>query len=155
MKTGIVKTINLLVICIVLFVYQQQAGARAAEVEAYEEEKAAAERAWAEAEAAENAALEEDAAPGYMDGVYEGTGTGFGGDVVVSVTVEDGVISDVQVVSGENETPEYLEAAKALLEDIVKEQSAEVDTVTGATLSSNGILEGTRAALSLAEGGAS
>lgn len=155
MKTEIMKTINLLLICVALFGYQQQASARAAEVEAYEEEKAAAEQAWVEAEAAENAALEEDAGSGYTDGVYEGTGTGFGGAVVVSVTIEDGAISDVQVVSGENETPEYLEAAKALLEDIVKEQSAEVDTVTGATLSSNGILEGTRAALSLAEGGAS
>ena len=87
----------------------------------------------------------------YQDGTYEGTGTGFGGEITVCVTIKDQRISSVEIEEAENETPEYLDMAKALLETIVEEQSPETDAVSGATFSSNGIMEATANALEQAK----
>ena len=46
--------------------------------------------------------------------------------------------------------PEYLDAASALVDSVTEAQSADVDTVSGATLSSNGILEAVRDCLTQA-----
>lgn len=147
MKTFLVKMINLLLVCGVLFTYQQQALKRAEEVNAYEEQAALAEAAWEEA----NAASEEASESGYTDGTYTGTGIGFGGEIEVQLVIQDGKISSVEILSAENETPDYLKEAETLLDSVIREQSAEVDTVSGATLSSNGILEGVRNALEQAQ----
>ena len=45
------------------------------------------------------------------------------------------------------ETAEYLASAKKILEEVVQKQTEDVDTVSGATLSSNGILEAVRQAM--------
>ena len=87
----------------------------------------------------------------YEDGEYEGKGKGFGGDIVVKVIIKDDEIESAEVVSADNETPEYIEVAKALLNDVISYQSSDVDTISGATLSSNGILEGVRNALDKAK----
>ena len=79
------------------------------------------------------------AGAGYRDGGYEGTANGFGGPVTVSVTIRDGKIIAVEIISADKETPEYLEKAKALTGMIVKQQSADLDAIAGATYSSNGI----------------
>lgn len=84
------------------------------------------------------------------DGVYTGTGEGYGGDIVVEVTVEGGRITSVEVLSAEDETPSYFERAKMLIPYIISTQSSDVDTVSGATLSSNGILEAVNQALNQA-----
>ncbi|MDO4557173.1 MAG: FMN-binding protein [Lachnospiraceae bacterium] len=83
----------------------------------------------------------------YTDGTYEGTGTGFGGEVTVSVTVAEGKITGVEVISAPNEDAAYLETAKEVTDKILEAQSAQVDTISGATFSSTGIIEGTKAAL--------
>jgi|SRR5690554_3620035 len=80
------------------------------------------------------------------DGVFEGTGAGFMGDITVQVTVSAGEISDIEIVQ-ENETPENLNMAKALLDAVMEEQTLEVDLVSGATGSSEGLLEAVEAAL--------
>ena len=87
----------------------------------------------------------------YVDGVYEGTGEGFGGDVTVSVTVSDGRIDTIDVVSADDETPAYFAQAKAVLTSIRAKQTTDVDTVSGATYSSNGLKEAVENALSKAE----
>lgn len=75
------------------------------------------------------------------DGVHTGTGAGFGGDIVVEVTVSGGKITDIQILEN-SETPAiYTNAEKAIPEAIIKAQDYDVDAASGATMSSNGIKE--------------
>lgn len=85
----------------------------------------------------------------YKDGTYEGSGNGFGGKVTLSVTIENGKISAIDEVS-QSETPSYWEEAKTLFSTIIEKQSAEVDTISGATKSSDAIKEAVRQALNSA-----
>ncbi len=87
----------------------------------------------------------------YTDGVYEGVGEGFGGKIKVNVTIENDTITSVEIASASGEDPAYLNTAKALINDITDEQSVDVDTVSGATYSSKGIIAAVKAALKEAE----
>ena len=85
------------------------------------------------------------------DGVFEGTGKSFGGDLKVAVTVEGGKITKVEVLS-HGDTAGVCDAAmEKIPAAIVEAQSADVDVVTGATLSSNGIMAAVKNALGLEE----
>lgn len=75
----------------------------------------------------------------YMDGVWKGTAQGFGGDIQVEVTVEGGSITDISIVSAEKEDGAYLSMAEDIIPKIIDAQSADVDTISGATFSSTGI----------------
>lgn len=75
----------------------------------------------------------------YTDGVWEGTAQGFGGDIQVKVTVEGGSITDISIVSAEKEDGAYLSMAEDIIPKIIDAQSADVDTISGATFSSTGI----------------
>ena len=88
----------------------------------------------------------------YRDGVYTGTGTGFGGQMTVQVTVFGGKIADIQVLSSKDDSP-YLQNACALLQNIIASQSTNVDAVSGATYSSAGLIEAVRNALANAATG--
>ena len=136
MRTFFIKTVNLLLVCGVLAVYQRYALVRADEAAAYEQEVKLAQQ---------KSSVEE---AGYKDGIYQGSGNGFGGEILVQVTIENGEIIAAEVLSAKNETPEYLKEAEKILTDVVDGQTGDVDTVSGATLSSNGILEGIKNALS-------
>lgn len=83
---------------------------------------------------------EPEASPeaGIPDGVYTGRGQGRNGEIPVDVTVRDGKITDIQVISLA-ETPKYFSRAEGIIAAIVSAQSTEVDAVTGATISSDGI----------------
>ncbi|HEX3023155.1 MAG TPA: FMN-binding protein [Lachnospiraceae bacterium] len=87
----------------------------------------------------------------YIDGTYEGTGIGYrNGTTKVSVTVKNDVITDVKIVSNED-TPRFFEyASTQIIGEILDAQSYEVDTVSGATYSSNGIMNAVENALSKA-----
>ncbi len=85
----------------------------------------------------------------YKDGVYEGTGNGRNGDITLSVTITNGKISSITEVS-QSETESFWEKAKTLFETIISVQSTNVDTVTSATISSNGIKEAVNNALNKA-----
>ena len=87
----------------------------------------------------------------YTDDVYEGVGEGFGGKIKVNVTIENDIITNVEITSASGEDPAYLNTAKALINDITDEQTADVDTVSGATYSSKGIIAAVKAALKEAE----
>lgn len=89
----------------------------------------------------ESAAPGEEKAPEgtYTDGVYEGTGTGYGGPLKVEVTIHGGRIAEIRIASHSENEPFFSRAA-SLTETICAEQSTDVDTVTGATLSSGAIL---------------
>ena len=88
----------------------------------------------------------------YKDGTYTGTAQGFGGPITVSVMIKDGKITDVSLVSAPNEDAGYLNKAKSLLGTIKSRQSTNVDAVSGATYSSNGIIMAARNALAKASG---
>ena len=81
------------------------------------------------------------------DGVYTGVGEGYGGEIVLRLTVENGCIVSVEVTEADDETPAYYNRAAALLPLMIERQSAELDAVSGATFSSRGILEAAQSAL--------
>ena len=82
----------------------------------------------------------------YKDGVYYGTGEGYKGDVKVAVVIENQKIQYILIMENEDDK-EYFTKAKGVLEDVLKYQRTDVDTVSGATYSSNGILEAIKKAL--------
>ena len=90
-------------------------------------------------------------AGGYADGTYTGSGTGFGGTITVQVTLEDDTITAVSVVSAPGEDSAYLSQGENVINSVISEQSTDVDTISGATFSSTGILEAVNDALSKAE----
>ena len=83
----------------------------------------------------------------YKDGTYTGEADGFGGTVAVEVTVKDGKIEAVEVTSAEKEDGAYLAMAEDIIPKIIEAQSAEVDTISGATFSSTGIKNASEQAL--------
>lgn len=83
----------------------------------------------------------------FVDGTYTGTGKGNNGEIKVEVTVEGGNIVKVDVVE-QHETPGIYEGAeKGVVSSIIKKQTTEVDVVSNATNSSNGIMEAVKDAL--------
>ncbi len=79
-----------------------------------------------------------------------GTGKGFGGDVTVTVTLTDGVMTDVKA-EGPNETDGIgSKAIESLPAAMVAGNTWNVDAMSGATLTSNGLIEATKAALTAA-----
>lgn len=89
-------------------------------------------------------------ADGYQDGTYTGSGTGFGGQITVQVTVAGGKITAVNIVSASGETGSYLSKAQGVISKILLAQNPNVDAVSGATYSSNGIISAVQNALSQA-----
>ncbi len=83
------------------------------------------------------------------DGTYTGKGTGFRGETEVSVTVESGKIADITVLSYQDDERYFSRASDSMIEAILNNQSLRVNTVSGATFSSNGILEAVADALDL------
>ena len=77
---------------------------------------------------------------GIPDGTYTGEGTGKGGKIVVELTMKDSKISDIKVVE-HGETPGYADALEKMSAEMITKNTLEVDMVSGATLSSTGILE--------------
>ena len=89
-------------------------------------------------------------AGGYADGTYTGSGTGFGGTITVQVTVTDHKIAAINIVDASNETASYFANAQGVISKILASQSPNVDAVSGATYSSNGIITAVQNALSQA-----
>ena len=83
----------------------------------------------------------------YADGVYVGSSQGYGGAVRVQVTMENGSITEVEILDASHETKQFLRRAKRLLTTIVDAQSWEVDAVSEATYTSRGILGAVQNAL--------
>lgn len=90
----------------------------------------------------------------WADGTYQGTGKGYGGDVVMEVVIEDGAIRSVTPVShdGENFWVVYETELNEMIEAIRAGGSTDVDAVSGATASSRGIKEAVDEALKRATG---
>ena len=128
MKEFIVRLFSLLAIVGVLFGYNEVLDVRAKDEEIA---KLNAQLEIQSSGAGSDSESESDSGDGagYKDGTYTGEADGFGGTVAVEVTVKDGKIEAVEVTSAE------------------KEESAEVDTISGATFSSTGIKNAAEQAL--------
>lgn len=88
----------------------------------------------------------------YTDGVYTGSGSGFRGTTQVQVTVSNGYITDITVLSTGDDNEFFSKAKSSVISQIISSQSVSVDTVSGATFSSNGIIEAVTNALASALG---
>ena len=97
---------------------------------------------------AENASSEDLV---YKNGTYTGDGQGFGGNIQVQVTLENDTITDIQVVSAPGEDSAYLSQGQGVISTILASQSTDVDTISGATFSSTGIINAVNDALGKAE----
>ena len=89
-------------------------------------------------------------AGGYTDGTYTGSGTGFGGTITVQVTVSNHKIVSINILDASSETASYFANAQGVISRIISSQSPNVDAVSGATYSSNGIISAVQNALSQA-----
>lgn len=82
----------------------------------------------------------------YKDGTYYGTGTGFAGPLTVKVVVSGGKIASIDITNTTDGST-FISKASSLISNIISTQSTNVDTVSGATYSSVGIIEAVRDAL--------
>jgi uncharacterized protein with FMN-binding domain len=88
----------------------------------------------------------------YKDGTYTGSGTGFKGRTTkVSVTVANGKISNIETLSYGDDRSYFEKALSSVTKSIISKQSTSVDTVSGATYSSKGIMSAVANALSQAK----
>ena len=83
------------------------------------------------------------------DGIYSGTGTGFRGKTSVSVTVTNSKIAKIDVTSYSDDEQYFSRAKSTIISNIISKQTVQVDTVSGATFSSNGIKEAVANALGI------
>lgn len=81
------------------------------------------------------------------NGTYEGTGTGFGGEIKSNVVLKDGKIESIKV-DGPEETAAIGGAAiPKLVDAIIASQTTKIDAITGATATSKGLIEAVNVAL--------
>ena len=115
---------------------------------AQEEARAAADNASQKTETDNETGSSDAAASGegvYKDGTYTGEAQGFGGTIQVQE------ITDIQVTSAPGEDAAYLSQGEGVISSIISAQSTDVDTVSGATFSSTGIINAVVDALGKAE----
>ena len=147
-KNFLLRAVNLLLILGILWQYQQVALIRAAAVSQRKQEIA-------EVEAYNASVLQaqaEQSQSGYRDGTYEGSAFGFGDVIRVSVTIQNGKMTDISVLDASGEDKPYYKQALPLLDEMLAVQSAEVDTVSGATLTAEGLIGAVEDALGKAAG---
>ncbi len=85
----------------------------------------------------------------YKPGTYEGEGQGHAGPIKLAVTVNENAIEKIEVV--EFSDSEFAEEPRdQMIENIIAANSADVDAVAGASLTSSSVKEAAAAALALA-----
>ncbi len=87
----------------------------------------------------------------YPDGVYTGVGEGYGGDIAATMVLQDKTIKAILLTDHKNEDDRYFKQAKKVVDTIINKQSLSVDTVSGATYSSKGIIEAVSNAMEAAK----
>lgn len=95
---------------------------------------------------------ENDAGGNFQNGIYTGTGEGYRGKVTVTVKVADGKITEF-ILDDYADDKSYMERAEnRIFQEMISRQNTDVDTVAGATYSSNGLIEAVNKALGNEEG---
>lgn len=148
MKSFCIRILNLAVIAAVLLGYNTTLEKREKEDEIA---RLHAELASARLAKGNEQSGDEENSQSYQDGVYADEAEGFGGPISLEVTVEEGKITAIEILSAEKEDGAYFAMAQDVIPDIIEKQSADVDTISGATFSSTGIRDAARQALEKAE----
>ena len=91
----------------------------------------------------------------WKDGVYIGSAQGYGGTIKVEVTIRQAKIAAIRVLDHSHESDSYFNKAKKVISRIIKAGTPNVDTISGATYSSNGIINAVKNALKKAAGDSS
>lgn len=82
----------------------------------------------------------------YKDGTYTGNGAGYGGKVVMEVDIQGGKITGIRLGDNKEDKP-YVDKAIVILDDMLEQQTYDVDTISGATSTSEAMITGVRRAL--------
>ena len=160
MRQLIVRFLNVAVIAAVLIGYntvldkrdkEDQIARLSVALETTQLQKENLQAAAAASNTADTAASEAEVEGQYVDGTYDGEADGFGGTIAVEITVEGGQITDLAITSADGEDSAYLSNAEAIIPKIIEAQSADVDTISGATFSSTGIRNAAQEAIEKAE----
>ncbi len=107
----------------------------------------ASEPASEEVSAADSAANSGGNFASIPDGDYEGKGVGYNGNIKVKVTIAGGKITAVEVLKSDDDEEYFYDAKKQVINAILEQQTTEVDAVSGATSSSEGIMKAVQNAL--------
>ena len=83
----------------------------------------------------------------YKNGTFEGKAYGYDGDVGVTITIENDRITKIDAWSEESDLAYFDSAVGSVVNAIISSQSTSVDAVSGATYSSNAIMEAVAKAL--------
>jgi urocanate reductase len=79
--------------------------------------------------------------------IYEGTGQGFRGPIAVQVRLNDGVITEIEIIDSAEDRLVGESAIEELIDLVIMYNSTDIDAVSGATESSNGFLEAVKNAI--------
>lgn len=160
MNKGTIRWFNLVIILLILLVYEGVTSARAdgekqqliSELKSVRPAAHQKSNKTVTGPATENTdQTAEQEASAYKNGTFEGEGDGFGGKIKVSVTINNDTIQSVKVIDHSGEGESYYSQASVLTDQIVENQSTDLDTISGATFSSNGILSAVDDALQKAQ----
>ncbi|MDR3147718.1 MAG: FMN-binding protein [Treponema sp.] len=88
----------------------------------------------------------------YRDGLWEGSGRGYGGQIRVQLRIASGLIQEIRIIAHNEDTFSGGEAMEELLEQVLDYQSTDLDAVSGATQSGTGFLAAVQDALDRAAG---
>jgi uncharacterized protein with FMN-binding domain len=145
-KNFLIRCLNLAVILALGVVFQNTMKHKEYEVASVEAKNSEIRKQNA---AIEKAALQKEnkAESIYIDGTYRGTAEGFGGEVEIEVIISGDEITEILLIKADGEDQTYLDMAVKVIDQMIDIQGIEVDTVSGATFSSKGIITATENAL--------
>ena len=86
------------------------------------------------------------------DGTYQGKAFGYDGSIKATVTIENGIITAISCSSSESDLWYFDKCEQTVIAEILAAQNTDVDVVSGATYSSNGIKKAVLDAISQARG---
>lgn len=87
----------------------------------------------------------------YQDGEWTGTAFGYNDDITVTVIIENGILTDIKGITGDDDEPYFGWAKGEIPQSIISSQTTQIDTVSGATFSSKGIINAVKDALQKAQ----
>lgn len=87
----------------------------------------------------------------YNDGIYTGISRGYKSDIEVRVEIKSDIIVSVEIESHKESRGYYEEVFATIPGNIVKSQSTNVDTISGATFTSDAVIDATNQALDKAK----